>query len=123
MLDRGRRMRTGESVGERGRRGEHGSEQVDFRGKNGPGYAPGNLGPAILTFHVHSLGLAGLERTDGQDHRYAAAIVDVLFVDPQKISFLELNRDEDVCGGGDSKDQVRRRNDWSRPEDKQPSDI
>ena len=97
-------------------------EQVDFR-KNGPGYAPGNLGPAILTFHVHSFGLAGLERTDGQDHRHAAAIVDVLFMDSQKIAFLELNRDEDVRSGGYSKNQVRGGHDGSRPEDKQPSDI
>src|SRR5690348_14075090 len=90
--------------------------------KNGPDCAPVQPDPQSHASEC-PVAVARLERTDGQNHRDAAAIVDIFFVDSHEVSFFELNRDENVRRGGYSEDEMRGGHDRSRPEDEQPPDI
>ena len=62
-------------------------------------------------------------RADGDDHRHAAAILRVLFVELDQVALLESNCDEDVGGGAEREDQMRNGHHGRCPEHQQPSHV
>jgi len=62
----------------------------------------GLLGHGPLSVHASS----PLRGAGWQEHRHLAAIVGVFAMESNEVTFLELNRYENVRGGGDGEDQV-----------------
>src|SRR5215831_5151598 len=57
---------------------------------------------------------APARRSERQHHGHAAAVRRVFGVKSDEVAFLELDCEQNVCRGGDRKDQMRHRHQGSR---------